>query len=614
MPFDFRNTNTLWASVLVETLVRLGLRTAIVSPGSRSTPLTLALANHPQMNAVPILDERSAAFWGLGVAKRTGCPVVLVCTSGTAGANYYPAIIEAKESQVPLLVLTADRPPELRDCASGQTIDQQKLFGHFPNWYAELATPLADVTMLRYLRQTIVQAWHQSLRPTPGPVHLNCPFRDPLAPVSDGSVNALESLLDENFFAGVVPLNAAPSAQSSPPKNWGAFSPSTMTAADLNPGRIQPWLETWQQCREGLIVAGPAQPLEPEGYCRAVAALSHHLNWPVLAEGLSPLRNFAEMNPHLVSTYDAILRQPRWSQDLVAKHIIQIGPLPTSKVLRQWLENTDPHRWVLDASTRNLDPLHGSTTHLPISLAQLIAYLPQTPEPSDQSQSNYLAAWLNLEQKVRDHLDTVLAGMDDLFAGKVPWMMAQHLPPGTPVMIANSLPIRDVEWFWPPGKRHIRPFCNRGANGIDGTLSTALGIAHRGLPTVLLTGDLALLHDTNGWLSLPQLQGHLTVIVINNHGGGIFEMLPIAKFDPPFEDFFATPQTVNFNHLCAAYGVNYERVESWQQLQACLSFLPEQGVRVLEVRTDSPAGSISGPRKQSHQLRQNLLDLKDLLP
>jgi 2-succinyl-5-enolpyruvyl-6-hydroxy-3-cyclohexene-1-carboxylate synthase len=582
MPLDFRNTNTLWASVLVETLVRLGLQTAVVSPGSRSTPLTIALASHPQVEAVPILDERSAAFFGLGVAKRTGQPVVLVCTSGSAGANYYPAIIEAKESRVPLLILTADRPPEMRNCASGQTIDQQKLFGDFPNGYAELATPLPDLAMLRYLRQTIMHWWNRALAPTAGPVHLNCPFRDPLPPLPDDSVTNLEELLDERFFTGIHPTCPV--------------SPQAVDAPRLNPA--QP---IWAAGQQGLIIAGPAQPIHPEAYCRAVATLARHLNWPVLAEGLSPLRNYAGLNPHLISAYEAILRRPQWSRMLGATQVIQIGPLPTSKVLRQWLSKTNPQRWVLDSGDSNLDPLHGSTTHLPLAIEQLAPSLAETHLPPSQ----YLETWLSLEQKVRDHLDSTFSEMEGIFDSKVPWMMARHLPPQTPVMIANSLPIRDVEWFWPPGNRHIRPFCNRGANGIDGTLSTAFGLAHQGPPTILLTGDLALLHDTNGWLSLSRLQGHLTVVLINNHGGGIFEMLPVAHFDPPFEDFFATPQTVDFNHLCAAYGVNYERVESWQQLQACLSFLPERGVRVLEIRCE---------RKQSHQLRQQLLNLAPQMP
>ncbi len=631
MTFDFRNTNTLWASVLVGTLARLGLTTAVISPGSRSTPLTVAFASHPTIEAIPVLDERSAAFLALGIAKRTGTPVALVCTSGTAGANYYPAIIEARESQVPLLVFTADRPPELRDCASGQTIDQQKLFGDFPNAYTELAIPAADLSRLRYLRQTLVQAWQQSLYPAPGPVHLNCPFRDPLAPIHDGSVDHLRDGLNQDFWMGLVPSESDSPHPLSPPLPRGEGeagiaefsvtselqSPASTSPLPWGEGpgvRATPWLSsvslspdllaTWQTCDRGLIIAGPAQPVEAEHYCQAVATLAQRLPWPVLAETLSPLRHAAKQNPYLITTYDAILRQDTWAADLRPSQVIQLGPLPTSKVLRQWLERYNPRRWVVDPASRNLDPLHGMTTHLPLTVTDLAANLsgnganfnPISDSPSPNAA--YGSLWLSLERKVRQHLDQSLEAMTDLFEGKVPWLMGRHLPKGTAVVIANSMPIRDAEWFWPPNQRHLRIFCNRGANGIDGTLSTAIGIAHRGAPTVLLTGDLALLHDTNGWLNLPRLQGHLTVVLINNQGGGIFEMLPIAQFDPPFEDFFATPQTVDWNHLCATYGVNYERIKTWKQLQSRLGFLPPHGVRVLEVRCD---------RKQSTQIRQNLL-------
>ncbi|WP_035994436.1 2-succinyl-5-enolpyruvyl-6-hydroxy-3-cyclohexene-1-carboxylic-acid synthase [Leptolyngbya sp. KIOST-1] len=589
MTFDFRNTNTLWASVLVATLVRLGLETAVISPGSRSAPLTLALAQHPDVEVVPVLDERSAAFFALGVARRTGLPVALVCTSGTAGANYYPAVIEAKESRIPLLLLTADRPPELRDCASGQTIDQQRLFGSFPNWYAELAVPVATEPMLRYLRQTLGQAWGRSLYPVPGPVHLNCPLRDPLAPMADDSAVGLKQVLDEGFLATVA----------APARTAGEYSLA-----------VTPLLEIWRTCDRGLIVAGPAQPVEPLAYCKAVAALAAYLGWPVLAEGLSPLRQAALLNPYLVSTYDLALGEPEGvaqaAQALVPEQVIQMGPLPTSKRLREWLQTTQPRRWVIDPLGANLDPLHGPATAVPLApenLGSAIATLqPRPPKWSTDQGSPYLQQWLTLERRLRHHLDTALGGLEESFEGKVPWLLARCLPSGTPLVIANSMPIRDVEWFWPPGDRALRPYCNRGANGIDGTLSTALGIAHGGPPTVLLTGDLALLHDTNGWLSLPRLRGHLSVVVINNRGGGIFERLPIATASAPgdtwFEDCFTTPQTVDLSRLCAAYGVNYERVFTWSQLEASLSTLPERGARLLEVQCD---------RKQSNHIRQQLL-------
>ncbi|HAG84350.1 MAG TPA: 2-succinyl-5-enolpyruvyl-6-hydroxy-3-cyclohexene-1-carboxylic-acid synthase, partial [Cyanobacteria bacterium UBA12227] len=212
MPIDFRNTNTVWASILATTLQRLGLTTAVICPGSRSTPLTVAFAQQSQaisekpIDAIPILDERSAAFFALGIARKTKLPVVLICTSGTAGANFYPAVIEARESRVPLLILTADRPPELRDCHSGQTIDQVKLYGNYPNWQTELAVPSVEMGMLRYLRQTVIHAWERSLFPLPGPVHLNIPFRDPLAPITDPAVNSLKSQLQlQDFFPPIPP-------------------------------------------------------------------------------------------------------------------------------------------------------------------------------------------------------------------------------------------------------------------------------------------------------------------------------------------------------------------------------------------------------------------------
>jgi 2-succinyl-5-enolpyruvyl-6-hydroxy-3-cyclohexene-1-carboxylate synthase len=497
---------------------------------------------------------------------------------------------------VPLLVLTADRPPELRDCASGQTIDQQRLFGHFPTWYAELAVPEASLGQLAYLRQSLVAAWGNALRP--GPVHLNCPWRDPLAPVADGTAEPLRDSLDDRFFAA-VPAFSAPAL-------------STAAPSDLP-------LERWRQCDRGLIIAGPAQPLDPLAYCEAVAHLAQYLGWPVLAEGLSPLRNYARLNPHLVTTYENLLQHAD-RDDLVPDQVIQLGPLPTSKTLRQWLHATAPQRWVIDPLGANLDPLHGPTVTLPVAVEALAAAIAPGAEPAAPPPSTYLKTWLSADQAARHALDAALAKLDEPFEGKIPWLLAQHLPAHTPLVIANSMPIRDVEWFWPPGDRAIAPYCNRGANGIDGTLSTALGIAHGGPPTVLLTGDLALLHDTSGWLSVPRLRGHLTVIVINNRGGGIFERLPIAAIADPdqptpgqpdssqptpgaletnlFETFFATPQTVDLNRLCAAYGVNYERVETWGQLVSGIGYLPDRGVRVLEVRCD---------RKQSHALRQTLL-------
>lgn len=569
MLIGFRNTNELWASVLTQSLQHLGLTTAVICPGSRSTPLAVAFAQQaPEIDVISILDERSAAFFALGRAKATGLATAIVCTSGTAGANFYPAVIEAKQTRVPLLILTADRPPELRDCHSGQTIDQLKLYGNYPNWQTELAVPVAEMGMLAYLRQTMVYAWERSLYPVPGPVHLNIPFRDPLAPIPDAiDLHNLHSQFHpEEFFANVTKFSPSPHFPITP-----SFP-----------------LNDWQNSERGIIIAGVAQPQQQQKYCQAIAQLAQTLQFPVLAEGLSPVRNHASINPHIISTYDLILRNQQLAKQLTPEIVIQIGEIPTSPILRNWLKTTAARHWVIDSSDQNLDPLHARTVHLRLSVEQLTEIFNSFPVSvrPHVGVSSYLELWTQLEAKVRTTVDHTFKNIDNLLESKIAWLLSQTLPPETPLFIANSMPVRDVEYFWQPNHSGIRPFFNRGANGIDGTLSTALGIAHRHQSSVMLTGDLALLHDTNAFLIRNKFVGHLTIVLVNNNGGGIFEMLSIAKFEPPFEEFFATPQDINFAQLCATYGVEHELITNWKQLQTKLNPLPTSGIRVLELRTN----------------------------
>lgn len=575
MPINFSNTNSVWASVLVETLYHLGLQTAVICPGSRSAPFAVAFATHPAIEAIPVLDERSAAFFALGLAKQTGRATALVCTSGTAGANFYPAVIEARESRIPLLILTSDRPPELRECNAGQTVDQQKLFGTYPNWYSELSIPSLDLPQLAYLRQTIVYAWERTLSPVPGVVHLNLPCRDPLAPIPQPEAQAIAQTFPPTFFTSVSASLLSPAFRLSP----------------------LPSFPNWQTDR-GIIIAGIAQPSNPKAYAQSIAQLSRSLGFPVLAEGLSPVRNFADLNSNLISTYDLILRNADFADKLKPDVVIRVGEMPTSKVLRQWLDQTQPQQWIIDPTDRNLDPLHLHTTHLRISIEDLTQSLTSPSLPP----TAYHLLWSEAEATVRRSIDQTLSQNDSLFEGKVAWLLSQHLPPATPLFIANSMPVRDVEYFWQPGNLRIQPYFNRGANGIDGTLSTAIGVAHRQQSSVLLTGDLALLHDTNGFLLGNKLIGHLTIILINNNGGGIFEMLPIAQFDPPFEDFFATPQNINFAQLCATYGVEYHQIQTWKDLIQKINPLPTQGIRLLEVKTDRKLDSAYRKQLLNHLL------------
>ncbi len=554
---DCRNVNTLWASVMVETLYRCGLTMAIICPGSRSTPLAVAFARHLGVTTIPILDERSAAFFALGRAKKTGLPTVLVCTSGTAGANFYPAVIEANQSCIPLIILTADRPPELRYCHAGQTIDQLQLYGNLPNWQGELALPEANLGMLQYLRQNMIQAWQQSLFPYPGVVHLNVPLREPLAPIKQHLAEIDQ--IPADFFDAVSQNSSGHPAKFTSYLPWNS------------------WLS-----KSGIIIAGLAQPQDPQAYCQAIANLSKYLSFPVLAEALSPLRNYARLNPYLISTYDAILRQDRVSKELIPEVIIQIGELPTSKQLRNWLNDLVVERWIIDTRIENLDPLHGKTIHVHSSIEQIAHNL--NPQLENRPGSKYCHQWCELETATRTNLDNILKSLETMYEGKAAWLLSRSLPSATPIFFANSMSVRYAEYFWQPNDNHLVPYFSRGANGIDGTLSTALGIAYQDTG-VLLTGDLALLHDTNGFLLHDKFQGHLTIVLIDNNGGGIFEMLPIADF-ALFEEYFATPQSVNFARLCAAYDVEHKYVNDWQHLQELLENLPTTGIRVLEVTCD----------------------------
>jgi 2-succinyl-5-enolpyruvyl-6-hydroxy-3-cyclohexene-1-carboxylate synthase len=561
-PLDFRNTNTLWCSVLVETLVRGGITQAVVSPGSRSTPLTMALVRHPAIEAVPVLDERSAAFFALGLAKQSLRPVVLVCTSGSAGAHYLPALLEAQESAIPLIVITADRPPELRDCASGQTIDQQKLFGGFVGFYHELAVPEANLGLLRYLRQTLTHAVERAL--AGGPVHLNAPFRDPLAPIEDDSTKGLVGAQEWERFFTLANLATTPAPVVNP------------LAMPVPPAQ------------RVVVIAGNDWPHDH------IVRWASARGWPVLADVLSPARLRQDCGTGVVAAaYDAIVRDPRAVQALQPEVVFILGEIPTSKSLRTWLGAVDARVVQLTQKAGNRDGVHGRTRTLrlpPAALNSLAADWPAAP-----------AEWAERWARAEAAAQAVLVRCSEVlgFEGAFTRTLAETLTRGQVLCVASSMPVRDLEYFAPVREGGPRVLANRGANGIDGTLSTALGVAHGGSPTVLLTGDLALLHDTNGFLVAAKLRGSLTVVLINNQGGGIFGHLPVARFNPPFEEFWATPQTVDFARLCAAYGVAHYAAKTPGELRGLLvAEVGQPGLRVIEVRTD---------RTQDVATRQRLL-------
>lgn len=552
------NPNSAWGAFTMEMLARLGLETVVISPGSRSTPLTFAAARNRKLESIPVLDERSAAFFALGIAKRTSKPVALVCTSGSALANYYPAVVEASMSGTPLLILTADRPPELRDCSSGQTIDQVKFFGNYVRHFAELSLPQTNAGMFSYLRQTLVHAVDRSLNSNPGPIHLNFPFRDPLIPEKGKEISTSAETLESAATVITRPCESV----------------STNLTADTVA------LERLGSHRRGLIVVGDVNTGdEGEPFAAAVAVLSEKLGWPVFSDVLNPLRSHAGENRSWICHYDAFLRGSEKTIKMRPTAVLQIGPLPTSKRLQAWLKEINASNFLLTDRPVNIDSQHRVSTVLHGDVRLLSEQV-----SSQKIESKWVEGWKRLEEAMSEKLDANLNEMDTMFEGKAAWLLSQYAPPRSSVFLAGSMSVRYAEWFWRASGRAYSIFANRGVNGIDGTLGSALGVAHGGRPALLLTGDLAFLHDSNALLASKELRGGLTVVLIHNNGGGIFEHLPVAGLEN-FENYFATPQEVDFKLLCESHGVPFQRILDWDMFVDEISRQAE-GVRVLEIRTD----------------------------
>ncbi len=559
----FQNTNALWGAVVARTLANLGLRHAVVSPGSRSTPLAAALVEQAGLEVTVALDERSAAFHALGIAKATRRPVVLLCTSGTAAANYLPAVVEARMSGVPLLVLTADRPPELRECHSGQTIRQPGIYGSHVVWEAELAVPEADLGLLRHARQTFVDAWQRAQGPVAGPVHLNLPFRDPLPPHVPLKGFRAPKGLDLGPFCAVPAV------------------PRVLTG--VRPAEVVRLLGA---ARRGVIVVGPHAPADRVAFARGVRELAGLTGWPVLADAAGTLRGDLAGQDCLVTAYDRILRDPKVAKAFRPDAVVRLGDLPVSKVLRSWLAEADVPTVLLDRPGANTDPAHARWVRLDAALAP-------GGLGGGVATTALQKAWAKAERAAVRRLDAA-ASVAWPFEGRVIPLLEEALGAEDRLVVASSMPIRDLEAFWRPSGPGPEVLCNRGANGIDGLVSTALGAARDGRRTVLLCGDLAFLHDGNALLLAAGFRGRLTVVVVNNAGGGIFNHLPVAA-SPHFERLWGTEQRADIGKLCGAFAVPHVAVRDWSHLRRELA-LDRPGVRVLEVRTDRA-------RDAAHRLR-----------
>ncbi len=560
----------------VDALVREGVGDAVVCPGSRSTPLALALRAHPGITVRVLLDERSAGFFALGMAKAGRRPVAVLTTSGTAAANLLPAAVEASLGRVPLILLTADRPAELRDRGAAQAIDQVRLFGSHVKWFAEL--PLldgAEVTA-RHVRSVAARAVATALAGPAGPVHLDVPFREPLVP--DGPLGPLD----------------------------GGQATTVITGRRaLGDDEIERLAHRLAAVERGLILAGSQ---DDPAFPAAVARLAAALDWPIVADPLSLVRCGPHDRARVVARGDQLLRPGPWRAAHLPGLVLRFGAMPTSKPVLALLEENRPAQVVVDGDGGWRDPailpttfVHADASASAHALADALGAGERRTggsrlRPTPARGHRWLDTWLTADRAADRALRGWLARITDAgepFEGAPFAHLADLLPDGGILWAGSSMPVRDMDAWLPAGPRAIRPLANRGANGIDGVVSAAFGAAATGAPVALVIGDLALLHDLSG-LVAARLHGlSATIVAVNNDGGGIFSFLPQATAARPdaglpehFEELFGTPHGIDLGPLVGALGGEHRVVEAGELRSALEASLHAPGVRVLEVRTD----------------------------
>ncbi len=557
----------------VDELARCGVQHAVTSPGSRNAPILLTLADEERIRSLSVLDERSAGFLALGAAKATRRPVIVTCTSGTAAANLLPAVIEAHEARVPLIVLTADRPPELRDVGAGQAIDQVKLYGTAAKWFVEVGNHEPGRATAIHYRSLACRAYFTAAGGRPGAVHLNLPLREPLAPV--------EERVDPGIWAG-RPDGRPWVEHREPPREPGAAIVGKLAGEAAGRAR-------------GVLVCGSTA----EDLAAPAARLAAATGWPLLADPTSGVRCGRHDRSHVIAHYDALLRSERFAGAHRPDIVFRLGDTPTSKPLRAWLERSpqvviDPHSTWHEPTRAAPTIVAADATLTCTALADELERVQAAPDRA------WATSWRAADGVVAD----ALAAAPDPFEPKVYAALAPALPDHATLWLSSSMPVRDVETFFPQTATPLRFLSNRGANGIDGVVSSAAGAGATGGPCYLLIGELALLHDLGGLLASRRQGVELTIVCVNNGGGGIFDFLPVADSAAreAYEEHIATPSGVDLARVAAMADIPHTTATS--PAEVC-----EAAARpgLVEVRTDR-AESVALHRRVFAQVREALGD------
>ena len=582
-------------------LARSGVHHAVIAPGSRSTPITLALARNTSIRTWLHLDERAAGYFALGLARQLNEPVAIVTTSGTASANLLPSIVEASLSRIPLVALTADRPPELRDIGANQTIDQVRLFGSHARWAVELPITDGSKALEAYARGIAARAVATAADLPAGPVHVNVPMREPL--IDEGWRQAL----DEGAAAAsldVAPNPITPYEQPAPRRPYAPVLTPTVARPHEHARAAAARLVERVLGRRGLIVCGPESDALP---AEAIDTLARTLGWPILADPLSGVRSGRHSLVRVIDTYDALLRSPRFAARAAPEVVLRFGAAPTSKVLNQFLASLQGvPQLVVDVAGGWRDPDATTSVMLraePRALCDavvdaLVARRPSafTGAANDPARvgapyhadSGWLEFWTSANHTARAALDELLREQAEPFEGYAPVALTSAVREVTTVVLGNSMIIRDADSFMPSQSRALRFVGTRGASGIDGVVSTAVGAAAAGTgPVAAIVGDLSFLHDLNGLWALRRHHLSLLVALVNNDGGGIFHFLPQADLaSAEFEEWFGTPHGIDFSSAIAAFGGRLVRPEPTEWLAALRGAATMPGLTVVELRTD----------------------------
>lgn len=564
------NRNTLWCDIFVDRLANAGVKYACISPGSRSTALTVAFASNKNITVFPIVDERSSSFFALGLAKKSKSPVAIVTTSGTAVAELYPAIIEAYYQRIPLIICTADRPPILRNSGANQTINQQNIFANHIRSFAD--TGLPELKKLDTIKKIAEDAIRISCFNDKGPVHINFPFEKPFEPKS--YTDKIDVRIIEKIFSNSAIHFSFPNKKKT---NFVSLA------------------NKFSKTERGLIFVGFNNYGEEFG--KALANFSKTFGYPVYVDGAASLRFGIHSKENFIDNLTAIVRTKSFQKNFDPDLIIQFGSAPTANVLLEFFKNSKAEKFLVnDFGDRN-DPSLTAENIVACNPSEFCQKLVTHVQHRKNKKSQWLKNFISIQKSSERLKHKIIENADFPFEGRIVTELLRALPRKSNLMLSNSLPIRDVDFFGSSSGKQLKIFTNRGASGIDGINSTALGIAKFSKePTLLLAGDLAFYHDSNGLHSALKYKIPLTVILVNNHGGGIFESLPIAEYPEFFNDNFLTPLELDFSELVKAYEGQFIHVNSWAELKKQVgTLLKRKGLTVLEIRTDA---------KRSKHLRQ----------